>query len=718
MTWLRPVLAVVLLVLLIACGGSSKQSGITLLSIQITPANPSIPPGATQQFSAMGKYSDGSSQDLTSTAIWNSSNPTVATIAPAGRATAKAAGTSSITAASGSKTGSAVLTVTAPVLVSIALSPATATIAAGLSQQFTATGTLSDGSMQNLTASATWKSSASPVAMVSTTGLAQGVAVGTSTITAMSGTISGTANLTVTAALLTSISVTPANASVPLGILQQFTATGTYSDGTMPNISNQVTWSSSSSTIASISAAGMATARNLGDTTIKAVLGSISGATGLNVNAASLSSITIVDENITIAQHTSHRFTAIGLFNDGGTRDISGNVTWTSSTPAVATISGHSPIVKGVATGSTTIMAALGLVSASVTLNVTNALIQSISVTPTGRTIAPTTTIGFVATGTFNDSTIQPLNLDVSWSSSNTGAATISRAGVAQAITQGPTNIGASFGGVMGSALLTVSIASLTSITITPATALIAPASTQGFSATGKFSDGSSQPIASIAAWSSSDTTVATMNGAQATGQSAGTTTITAQVGSFSATADLVVAASPLASISIAPAVTSVPQDIGVPFTATGTFADGKTQVLTGAATWTSSPDSVASISNISASKGLATGVAPGQATITADFGGAVGVATLNVDDAILTSIDVAPSNPNIALGAQVQFTATGHFSDGTTLVLTPQVKWESSDATIAVISPAGTTSTAGLGTAAITATLNGVSGIATLTVH
>ena len=107
-----------------------------------------------------------------------------------------------------------------------------------------------------------------------------------------------------------------------------------------------------------------------------------------------------------------------------------------------------------------------------------------------------------------------------------------------------------------------------------------------------------------------------------------------------------------------------------------------------------------------------------GQATITADFGGAVGVATLNVDDAILTSIDVAPSNPNIALGAQVQFAATGHFSDGTTLVLTPQVKWESSDATIAVISPTGTTSTAGLGTAAITATLNGVSGMATLTVH
>jgi hypothetical protein len=82
---------------------------------------------------------------------------------------------------------------------------------------------------------------------------------------------------------------------------------------------------------------------------------------------------------------------------------------------------------------------------------------------------------------------------------------------------------------------------------------------------------------------------------------------------------------------------------------------------------------------------------------------------------ATLTSVDV---NPNIAFGAQLKFTATGHFSDGTVLVLTRQMKWESSDATIAVINPTGARSTAGVGTAVITATLNGVSGIATLTVH
>jgi Bacterial Ig-like domain (group 2) len=120
----------------------------------------------------------------------------------------------------------------------------------------------------------------------------------------------------------------------------------------------------------------------------------------------------------------------------------------------------------------------------------------------------------------------------------------------------------------------------------------------------------------------------------------------------------------------------------------------------------------------VSVLRWLQPAAAPGQAMITAAFGGAVGVATLNVDDATLTSIDVVPSNPNIALGAQVQFTASGHFSDGTTLVLTRQVKWESSDATVAVITSTGTTSAAGVGNAAITATLNGVSGIATLTAH
>src|SRR5208283_2109984 len=93
----------------------------------------------------------------------------------------------------------------APTLVSVAVTPANPSIAAGTQQQFTATGTYSDGSKQNLTSSATWTSSATSVATISSGGLATGVAPGSTTIQATSGSINGSTGLTVTAPKLVSI---------------------------------------------------------------------------------------------------------------------------------------------------------------------------------------------------------------------------------------------------------------------------------------------------------------------------------------------------------------------------------------------------------------------------------------------------------------------------------------------------------------------------------
>jgi hypothetical protein len=106
-----------LLLLLVSCGGSggSGSSGpAKLQSVSVTPANPSIAVGATQQFKATGNYSDGSSKDLTSSATWNSKTTSVATVDSSGLATAVAAGSSVIRASSGGFSGSTTLTVTPP----------------------------------------------------------------------------------------------------------------------------------------------------------------------------------------------------------------------------------------------------------------------------------------------------------------------------------------------------------------------------------------------------------------------------------------------------------------------------------------------------------------------------------------------------------------------------------------------------------------------------
>ena len=85
---------------------------------------------------------------------------------------------------------------------------------------------------------------------------------------------------------ISSIAVTPANPSIVAGVTQQFTATGTYSDGSTQNLTGSVTWTSSNTTVATISASGLASAASAGNTTIQAALTSVTGSTGLTVTAS------------------------------------------------------------------------------------------------------------------------------------------------------------------------------------------------------------------------------------------------------------------------------------------------------------------------------------------------------------------------------------------------------------------------------------------------
>jgi uncharacterized protein YjdB len=549
-----------------------------------------------------------------------------------------------------------------------------------------------------------------------------GLTAGTSNITATANGVSSSATLTVTSATLTSISVTPLSALIPLGTVQQFTATGTFSDSTTQDITGTVVWSASPTSVASITVSGLATGKDLGTVTITATSGAINNSVMATVNAADLSSIAVLPATSTIAQGTTQQFSAIGTFDDGSTHNLTAQVAWSSSLPAAASIGSSTGLAKGLSQGTTTITATLGTTVGTTTLEVTTATIVSISVTPTGRTIAPTTELSFTATGTFSDSSTQVITADATWTSSDIAVATVGPEGGATAVAAGTTNITAAFGGQTGFSLLTVSSVTLKSIAVAPPTAVLAPASTLDYVATGTFSDGSTAIVTDVVTWSSSASNVASISSfGQVTGQSEGTAIITAQQGSVSGSAALVVESSGLSSVTVTPATATVAEQTATQFNAVGTFEDGSTQNLTSSVSWTSSPASVATVSNASPTKGLAAGVAPGTATINALFATQsmtlTGSAMLTVTNATLSTITVAPSDASISLGGTQQFTATGNFSDGTTENLTAQVTWTSSDVGVATISGGGLASTAGKGSTTIIAKLNGISGTTSLTV-
>jgi trimeric autotransporter adhesin len=341
----------------------------SLVSLQVTPANPSAHVGGTQAFTATGTFSDGSTQNLTSSVTWTSSS-SVATIARNGTATVVSAGQTTITAMAGSVTATTLLTVNSATLKSIAVTPATASNVAGTGEQFTATGTFSDGSKQNLTSSATWTSSAAGIATVAANGVSSAITAGQTTITAASGSVTGTSTLTVTAAVLAQLQIGPPSPSMIIGGSQQFTLTGIYSNGVTANLSSSATWTSAPAIVASMSTAspGLATSVGTGAARITATYGGFTASTSLNVQDQLLS-IRLTPSAFSIATGQTQQFTAMGSFESGITQNISNSVTWTSSTQAIASVS-SSGLATSAATGQTTIKASLAGFSASSVLTV------------------------------------------------------------------------------------------------------------------------------------------------------------------------------------------------------------------------------------------------------------------------------------------------------------------------------------------------------------
>jgi plastocyanin len=269
----------------------------TLSSIAVSPQNPSIAAGTTEQFTAMGTFSDGSTQDLTSQVTWSSSNPNVATVANTagqqGLASSIGPGTSSIAAALGTVSGSTILTVTPAILQSINVTPSNSSVSIGQTRQFTATGSFNNGKTQDITSLVTWTSSNTTVAAISNSagshGVASGVALGTSTITATMGAVSGSTVLTVIPApTLSSIMIMPDNPAIDIGATEQFMAMGMFSDGSMQDVTAQVNWSSTAPSVSSISNApgskGLARGLTPGFAGIVAQLGNVTGTTQLRVN--------------------------------------------------------------------------------------------------------------------------------------------------------------------------------------------------------------------------------------------------------------------------------------------------------------------------------------------------------------------------------------------------------------------------------------------------
>ncbi len=397
------------------------------------------------------------------------------------------------------------------------------------------------------------------------------------------------------------------------------------------------------------------------------VIGLVIPLTGCS-NPSGLDAITVSPTSQSLGVGQTSQLTVSGTYGNAShaaSKAVTSGISWTSNTPAVATVSG-SGVVTAVGAGTATIVASAtgfsGPVSSSATITVTAAsggsggtasgAVASIAITPGAQSVAPTQTTQFIAIGTTSSGATEDLTGQVTWSSSAQQIATVgATTGLATAVTPGSVTITAlySAGGgasVVGTATFTVTgsatAEAFTQLSITPGSqALSASGQTGQFIAIATNESGLQENVTTSPAinWTSSMPSVATIgaNTGLATGVSVGTTSITAILTNkdnsiVTATAAISVALTsppePILSLQIIPNTITVGdlQDTGQ-FLAIGTFSTPPyVRDLTNSptTTWISSfpndfPVDTNSGGNSGASAGLVTAYASGSATIIAE---------------------------------------------------------------------------------------------------
>lgn len=168
----------------------------------------------------------------------------------------------------------------------------------------------------------------------------------------------------------------------------------------------------------------------------------------------------------------------------------------------------------------------------------------------------------------------------------------------------------------------------------------------------------------------------------------------------------------------VVPAEATIAVGGSLQFDLIGYYEDGSTVVLTEDADWQSWNSNVALVSDSQGSKGLATGISPGVASVQAFYYWFMESADLTVELNTLTSITLDPKSPFMEPGGTVQLTATGYYSNGDIVDLTDQVNWSSADPSIATIDSNGLSTGQQVGSTEITAEMNGVSESAQVVVY
>ena len=312
-----------------------------------------------------------------------------------------------------------------------------------------------------------------------------------------------------------------------------------------------VTWSTSDTSVATVSSSGLVTAVGAGTARVVALSGSVADTTSVTVIPA-VSSVTISPNSLRVLTGKTAVLVAKAVDSNGNDVDVRSvypqGFSWTSSHGSTATVtslgfdsarvSAGSPNPRGVQ-----ITASIGGKSASASVSVDHRRASKLSLDKDSVTLAAIgATVSLVATVTDQDGDAMS-NANVTWSTSDTSVATVSSSGLVTAVAIGTARVVALSGSVTDTATITVRQL-VSTVTIQPTGLDIRPNTSTGVKAKALDANGNEVDVASISAsgftWTSSSNAVVTvtpvgLDSAQVTAHGDGRATLTASIGGVSA---------------------------------------------------------------------------------------------------------------------------------------------------------------------------------------
>jgi len=391
----------------------------------------------------------------------------------------------------------------------------------------------------------------------------------------------------------------------------------------------------------------------------------------------------------------TQQLAATAVYENGHREDVSGQVAWSSTDEAVASVDGRGLVVT-IAAGRTQLTATLLGKSAAASLVVTDAVLVSLELVPDRRQVPLGVAVTALLRGRFTDGTVVDLTSRASWSTPLGGLVLVTP-GVARGAVKGPARLCARFQGMMASLDIEVTDAVAVALELAVARDLasLPKGARAAVVATADFTDGTRLDVTADVAWSSSAPAVATVEGGRVWGLELGSARLEATYQGQAAALAVTVSPAEVVALSVTPTLAMAPAGDDVPLTALATYSDGSIGDVTDLVTWSALDPRVVQLSNEEHEAGHAWGLVRGaQTVVTAQLPGTgLSATTLVVVGApSIQSFRIdqyaSVASRTAAAGDDIRLSATARFSDDETEDATELLHWESFSPGVALADP------------------------------